>query len=179
MLGVIVGSKDRTRRIRGVSSMYGLNANPFECWLASRGLRTLPLRMTRVSQTAQEIAEFLQKQPGVTRVCYPGLPDHPTHGLAKRLLPHGYGGMLSFELAGGKPAVESVFRILSHIIPFSPTLADARTTVSYPAGTSHKFMTSAERQACGISDGLIRLSIGLEDAADLKRELQTALAGWQ
>ncbi|MFO0917258.1 MAG: PLP-dependent aspartate aminotransferase family protein [Planctomycetaceae bacterium] len=175
MLGVIVGPKDRTRRIRGVSSMYGLNANPFECWLASRGLRTLPLRMERVSHTAHEIAEFLQKQPGVQRVCYPGLADHPSHALAKRLLPSGSGGMLSFELSGGKPAVESVFRALSHVIPFSPTLADARTTVSYPAGTSHKFMTAAERQACGISDGLIRLSVGLEDVADLKRELQAAL----
>jgi cystathionine beta-lyase/cystathionine gamma-synthase len=175
MLGVVVGPKDSTRKIRGLSSLYGLNANPFECWLASRGLRTLPLRMTRVSQTAQEIAEFLSQQPGIVRVFYPGLPTHPTHPLAKRLLPRGYGGMLSFEVSGGKPAVEAVFRKLCHVIPFSPTLADARTTLSYPAGTSHKFMTAAERQACGISDGLIRLSIGLEDPADLQRELATAL----
>lgn len=175
MLGVIVGPKLETRKIRGLSSMYGLNANPFECWLASRGLRTLPLRMERVSRTAQEIAEFLSRQSGVDRVFYPGLPSHPTYDLAKRLLPHGFGGMVSFEVAGGKPAVEVVFQKLKHVIPFSPTLADARTTFSYPAGTSHKFMTSAERQACGIGDGLIRLSIGLEDPADLQRELATAL----
>jgi cystathionine beta-lyase/cystathionine gamma-synthase len=176
MLGVVVGPSDQTRRIRGLSSLYGLNANPFECWLGSRGLRTLPLRMARVSQTAQEIAEFLTRQPNIVRVFYPGLNRHPTHDLAKRFLPHGFGGMLSFELAGGQPEVEKVFRALGHAIPFSPTLADARTTVSYPAGTSHKFMTAGERQACGISDGLIRLSVGLEDPADLKRELGAALA---
>jgi len=175
MLGVIVGPNSAMRKIRAMSSLYGLNANPFECWLASRGLRTLPLRMTRVSATAQHIAEFLAQQPNVLRVAYPGLPSHPTFGIAKTLLPNGYGGMLSFEVAGGKPAVESIFRKLNHVIPFAPTLADARTTVSYPAGTSHKFMTVAERQACGISDGLIRLSIGLEDADDLERELEAAL----
>jgi cystathionine beta-lyase/cystathionine gamma-synthase len=175
MLGVVVGPHDQTRRIRGLASLYGLNANPFECWLASRGLRTLPLRIARVSQSAQEIAEFLAQQPGVDRVYYPGLKNHATHELARRLLPNGFGGMLSFEVAGGKPAVERIFRALHHVIPFSPTLADARTTVSYPAGTSHKYMTAAERHACGISDGLIRLSIGLEEPADLKRELQGAL----
>jgi cystathionine beta-lyase/cystathionine gamma-synthase len=90
-------------------------------------------------------------------------------------LPNGFGGMLSFEVDGGKPAVEDVFRRLNHMIPFAPTLADARTTVSYPAGTSHKFMTAAERAECGIGDGLIRLSIGLEDAGDLERELAAAL----
>jgi cystathionine beta-lyase/cystathionine gamma-synthase len=83
--------------------------------------------------------------------------------------------MLSFEVTGGKAMVETIFQRLNHVIPFSPTLADARTTFSYPAGTSHKFMTAAERQACGITDGLIRLSIGLEDASDLERELATAL----
>lgn len=175
MLGVIVGPNDAIRQIRGMTSLYGLNANPMECWLASRGLRTLPLRMARVSQTAQIIAEFLERHPRVTRACYPGLPTHPTHALAKRLLLAGFGGMLAFEVEGGKPAVETIFKALSHSIPFSPTLADARTTLSYPAGTSHKFMTATERQACGITDGLIRLSLGLENPADLQRELQAAL----
>lgn len=175
MLGVIVGPSTPMRKVRGLSSLYGLNANPFECWLASRGMRTMPLRMTRVSETAQVVAEFLSTHPKVLRVFYPGLPTHPTHELAKRYLPNGFGGMLSFEVDGGKPAVEEIFRRLNHVIPFAPTLADARTTVSYPAGTSHKFMTAAERAECGIGDGLIRLSIGLEDAGDLQRELATAL----
>lgn len=176
MLGVIVGPNSLVRKIRGLSSLYGLNANPMECWLASRGLRTLPLRMARVSQSAQQIAEFLTQQPNVRQVFYPGLPKHPTHELAKCLLPSGYGGMLSFEIAGGREQVNAVLRKLSHQIPFSPTLADARSTLSYPAGTSHKFMTADERRACGITDGLIRLSVGLEDPEDLKRELQAALS---
>ena len=176
MAGIVVGPTNLIRKIRAMSSLYGVNANPFESWLASRGLRTLPLRMQRVSQTATEIAAFLQSHPHVSRVFYPGLTDHAHFDRARRLLPHGCGGMLAFDLPGGRPAVDMLFRRLADVIPFSPTLADARTTVSYPAGTSHKFMTAAARAACGIGDGLVRLSIGLEDAGDLKREFAAALA---
>ena len=176
MAGIVVGPTNLIRKIRAMSSLYGVNANPFESWLASRGLRTLPLRMQRVSQTATEIAAFLQSHPHVSRVFYPGLTDHAHFERARRLLPHGCGGMLAFDLPGGRPAVDMLFRRLADVIPFSPTLADARTTVTYPAGTSHKFMTAAARAACGIGDGLVRLSIGLEDASDLKRELAAALA---
>ena len=176
MAGVVVGPHGLIRKIRAMSSLYGVNANPFESWLASRGLRTLPLRMDRVSQTALQIARFLKSQPQVTRVFYPGLEEHPDHDLAKTLLPRGCGGMLSFDLAGGRPAVDSLFRALADVIPFSPTLADARSTVSYPAGTSHKVMTAAERAEYGIGDGLVRLSIGLEDPGDLKADLARGLA---
>ena len=175
MLGVVVGPRTMVRHIRAVASLMGMNSNPFECWLASRGLRTLPLRMQRVSATAAELALFLKSQPGVGRVFYPGLEDHPSHQLAKTLLPKGFGGMLSFELNGGKPAVSQLFKALHESIPFSPTLADARSTVSYPTGTSHKFMTAEQRRSWGINDGLVRLSVGLEDAADLKQELTQAL----
>lgn len=176
-LGIVVGKRDVIRRVRGMAALYGVNSNPFECWLASRGLRTLPLRMQRVSQTADRLSRFLTTQPGVTRVYYPGLADHPSHTQARRFLAHGFGGMLSFELRGGKPAVAALFRSLADLIPFSPTLADARTTLSYPAGTSHKFMTAAERLEYGIGDGLVRLSVGLESPEDLERELSTALSG--
>ncbi len=175
MAGIVVGPTNLIRRIRAMSSLYGVNANPFESWLASRGLRTLPLRMQRVSQTATRVANFLKSNPQVARVFYPGLENHPHFDRASRLLPNGCGGMLAFDLNGGRPAVDVLFRRLSHVIPFSPTLADARTTVSYPAGTSHKFMTASARAACGIGDGLVRLSIGLEDASDLNRELGRAL----
>lgn len=174
MAGVVVGPSNLIRKIRAMSSLYGVNANPFESWLASRGLRTLPLRMQRVSQTASEIAGFLKSHPQVSRVFYPGLTDHPHFVRASRLLPHGCGGMLAFDLAGGRASVDVLFRRLADVIPFSPTLADARTTVSYPAGTSHKFMTATARAACGIGDGLVRLSVGLEDAGDLIRELSAA-----
>jgi cystathionine beta-lyase/cystathionine gamma-synthase len=175
MLGVVVGSHEAMRRVRGLASLYGVNTNPFECWLASRGLRTLPLRMRHVSETALELARFLKAQPGITRVFYPGLEDHPSHDIARKMLPNGFGGMLAFDLPGGKPAVEALFKALGHTIPFAPTLADARTTVSYPAGTSHKFITAAERAALGITDGLVRLSVGLESVNDLKREIGAAL----
>ena len=175
MAGIVVGPNNLMRRVRAMSSLYGVNANPFESWLAARGLRSLPLRMARVSQSALDIAQFLASARGVSKVYYPGLPDHPHHELANSLLPNGCGGMLAFDLPGGRSAVDALFRSLAETIPFSPTLADARTTLSYPASTSHKFMTSAERAACGIGDGLVRLSIGLEDPSDLKRELGHAL----
>lgn len=175
MLGVVVGPNDLIRRIRGLSSLFGVNTNPFEAWLGSRGLRTLPLRMQRVSQSALEIARFLQEQPAISRVAYPGLPTHPTYPSAQKLLPHGAGGMLAFELRGGRPAVETLFRTLADVIPFSPTLADARSTLSYPSATSHKFISASQRLALGITDGLVRFSIGLEDVEDLKRELTLGL----
>jgi O-succinylhomoserine sulfhydrylase len=175
MLGVVVGPRDVIRRVRGLASLYGVNSNPFECWLASRGLRTLPLRIERVSATAARLAEFLRAQPGVARVYYPGLRDHPTHAAAVRLLSGSGGGMLAFDLEGGRPAVATLFRSLAESIPFSPTLADARSTLSYPAGTSHKFMTAEERRACGIGEGLVRFSTGLESPEDLEREFAGAL----
>jgi cystathionine beta-lyase/cystathionine gamma-synthase len=175
MAGIVVGPRTLIRKIRAMSSLYGVNSNPFESWLAARGLRTLPLRMARVSQTAIQVARFLKSMPQISRVYYPGLDDHPHHARANRLLPHGCGGMLAFDIKGGRAAVDRLFKALAHIIPFSPTLADARTTVSYPAGTSHKFMTPAERSTYGIGDGLVRLSVGLEDPSDLERELSRAL----
>jgi cystathionine beta-lyase/cystathionine gamma-synthase len=175
MLGVVVGAKEAIRRIRALSSLTGVNTNPFECWLASRGLRTLPLRMERVSETALELAHFLKPHPAVARVYDPGLTEHATYDVAFRLLTKGFGGMLSFDLCGGRPAVAGLFAALKDRIPFSPTLADARTTVSYPAGTSHKFMSPEARHAAGITDGLVRLSVGLEDAKELRHELVQAL----
>lgn len=177
MLGVVVGATGLVRKVRAAGALYGVNSNPFECWLASRGLRTLPLRMQRVCETASRVAEFLARHPGVARVYYPGLSGHASHAIARRLMPKGFGGMLAFELPGGREAVRQLFRRLGERIPFSPTLADARTTVSYPAGTSHKFLSASERQACGIGDGLVRLSIGLEDAGQLEQELGAALQG--
>lgn len=174
MMGVIAGDRYLIRRTRQFLALFGANGNPLESWLASRGLRTLPLRMRQVSSTAQTIAEWLETVPQVERVYYPGLPTHASHEIAKRLLPHGFGGMLSFDLAGGKPAVNQFLKSLHEIIPFSPTLADARTTLSYPTGTSHKFMKPEERAAYGIGDGLVRLSIGLEEAEPLQLELESA-----
>jgi cystathionine beta-lyase/cystathionine gamma-synthase len=177
MLGVVVGSTARIHRIRGLASLFGVNANPMECWLASRGLRTLSLRMKRVSETATTVAEALVNHRAVERVYYPGLATHPTVGIGQRVLPSGCGGMLAFEIPGGRDAVNRLFKALHGVIPFSPTLADTRSTLSYPTGTSHKFMSAQERAACGIRDGLVRLSVGLEEPEQLIQELSSALDG--
>src|SRR5207249_634190 len=139
--------------------IWGLASNPFDCWLAERGLATLDLRMRAASANAMQLADWLAAQPGVTRVIYPGRPDHPDHTLAASLLSGGYGNMLCFELAGGRDAVNRFLR-LAPGIPFSPSLGHTTTTLSHPASTSHRFTSPAEKQRQGISDGLIRLSVG-------------------
>ncbi|QDV32078.1 Cystathionine beta-lyase [Planctopirus ephydatiae] len=175
MLGVIVGGEEAMRKARTSMLLYGLNANPMECWLATRGLRTLPLRMARVTQTAQQLAHWLATHPRVKKVFYPGLTSHSTHQLAQKYLQDRFGGMISIEIEGGASEIDTIFHKLAPAIPFSPTLADARTTVSYPAGTSHKFMAAKDREACGVTAGIFRLSVGLEDFEDLRQELDRAL----
>lgn len=175
MLGVVAGESSAVRRVRRIASVFGLNANPFECWLASRGLRTLPLRIERASANAMTVAEFLVDHHEVSRVIYPGLKEHPDFELAGRLLNKGYGGMLSFELRSGEAGARQLLRELSDSIPFSPTLADVRTTVSWPAGTSHKFMDADDRRSWGITDGLVRLSVGIDSVEDVISELDQAL----
>jgi cystathionine beta-lyase/cystathionine gamma-synthase len=173
-LGTVSGSAARIAPIADIVSLFGMPANPFECWLTSRGLRTLELRIQRMSQTALKLAEFLESHRAIQRVYYPGLEQHPGHMLAHQMFGDSFGGMLSFELHGGRSAVSRLFDALSDI-PFSPTLGDARTSVSYPAGTSHKSLSSEQRQQSGITDGLVRLSTGLESCDRLCRELDAGL----
>jgi cystathionine beta-lyase/cystathionine gamma-synthase len=175
MLGVVAGERAAVTRVRRIASLYGLNANPFECWLASRGLRTLPLRIERAGSNALQVAEFLEQHPAVSRVVYPGLSSHDDFELASKLLPNGCGGMLSFELHAAEAGVRTLLRELAESIPFSPTLADVRTTISWPSGTSHKFMDPEDRRDWGISDGLVRLSVGIDAVQDVIAELDRAL----
>jgi cystathionine beta-lyase/cystathionine gamma-synthase len=175
MLGVVAGERAAVTRVRRVASLYGLNANPFECWLASRGLRTLPLRIERASANALQVAELLEQHPAISRVVYPGLSCHEDFDLANTLLPNGCGGMLSFELRAAEAGVRTLLRELADSIPFSPTLADVRTTISWPAGTSHKFMDPKDRREWGISDGLVRLSVGIDSVQNVIFELKRAL----
>lgn len=176
MLGVVVGERTSVRKMRALTSLFGLNSNPFECWLASRGMRTLPVRVRQASETAIQLADWLRTQSSVARVYYPGLADHPSHALAGRTLVGGFGGMLAFDLHGGRAAVAHLFRTLHREIPFSPTLADTRSTFSYPWDTSHKFIPAEDRHAIGIGEGLVRLSVGLEPFEDLRRELTAGLS---
>ena len=175
MLGVVAGDNTCIRAIRATSSLFGQNANPFASWLTQRGLRTLPLRMKHIAETTTALAEFLSRHSACRRVYHPSLTEHPTNLVAARLLPQGCGGIVSFELqGGGKDRVSALMRAMP-TIPFSATLADARTTISHPATTSHGFMTRQDRQDIGITDELVRLSVGLETFEQLRDELNTAL----
>src|SRR5262249_18421273 len=144
-LGAVVGRIDLLQQITATVSIWGLASNPFDCWLAQRGLATLSLRMQAASANAAALASWLAEQPGVTRVVYPGRPDHPDHDLAQRLLPDGLGNMLCFELKGGRDAVNR-FLHQAPGIPFSPSLGHTTTTLSHPGATSHRYVSPAEKK---------------------------------
>ena len=175
MLGAAAGSAEMMRRLNQTASLFGLNANPFESWLCQRGLRTLPLRMQQVCRTTVQLAEFLQHHPAIRRIWHPTLPGHRSYEPAKRLYPNGTGGILTVELAGEGRDVVNRFMQNSPTIPFAPTLADARTTISWPAGTSHRFMSEQSRLELGITENLLRLSVGLEPFELLSTELKATL----
>lgn len=175
MLGVAAGSASHMRAVRATSSVFGQNANPFESWLTQRGLRTLPLRMQQITKTTSQLAEFLSQHPAVATVYHPTPKHHGTHRLATELYPNGTGGIVSFAFRDGGKARVNAFMQAAESIPFSATLADARTTISHPATTSHGFMTKAERADIGITDELVRISVGLESIEQLKAELDAAL----
>ena len=176
MLGVAAGTIRRMKSVRSTASAFGQNGNPFESWLTQRGLKTLPLRMKQICNTTTQLAEFLEGHPATRQVFHPSLPEHGTHQLATTLYPNGTGGIISFRLvADGKEGVSDFLRAAEKI-PFSPTLADTRTTLSHPATTSHAFMSRKDRADIGITDELVRLSVGLEPFEILRDELDEAFS---
>jgi cystathionine beta-lyase/cystathionine gamma-synthase len=175
-LGCVCGTETEfLPQITQIMSIWGLASNPFDCWLAARGICTLELRMKTATANAAALADWLAEQRGVSRVVYPGRPDHPDYKVAARILPNGFGNMLCFELAGGRDAVNRFMRQAPGI-PFSPSLGDTQTTCSYPVGTSHRYESPAERKRQGITEGLIRLSVGVEDLAAIKGEFAKGLS---
>jgi cystathionine beta-lyase/cystathionine gamma-synthase len=174
-LGLACGTGDHLLSVSSVVSIWGFASNPFDCWLAARGLASLPLRMQAASHNAAALADWLAEQRGVARVVYPGRSDHPDHALAGRLLADGCGNMVAFELAGGRDAVNRFMRQAPGI-PFSPSLGHTNTTCSHPATTSHRYVSPAERKRQGITDGLVRLSVGFEDLKSIKEEMAKGLA---
>jgi cystathionine beta-lyase/cystathionine gamma-synthase len=175
LLGFLGGADpDLFPGVTAAVGTWGLSANPFDCWLTARGLATLDLRMRVATANAAAVADWLAGQPGVAEVLYPGRPDHPDHALSKRLLPGGCGHMLTFELAGGRGAVNRFLRSAPGI-PFCPSLGHTSTTCSYPAGTSHRHDSPAERARQGIRDGHVRLSVGCEPAEGITAELHKGL----
>ncbi|HEY7310426.1 MAG TPA: aminotransferase class I/II-fold pyridoxal phosphate-dependent enzyme [Gemmataceae bacterium] len=173
-LGLVCAGNDMLPEVSQVSSIWGFASNPFDCWLTERGLSTLALRMRTASANAAALAKWLAEQPGVTHVVYPGQDDHPDHELASRLLHGCFGNMLCFDLAGGREAVNRLMRQAPGI-PFSPSLGHTTTTCSHPATTSHRYVSPAEKERQGITNGLVRLSIGVEEVAQIQAEMSRGL----
>jgi cystathionine beta-lyase/cystathionine gamma-synthase len=174
--GAIVGPEALIEDVRwNTTEFIGAVLQPFEAWLTLQFLETLPLRMQRHSENAQRVAEFLANHARVEHVNYPGLTDHPQYELAKRQMRAG-GGMLSFVASGGIEGAGKMvdqFKLITHAVTFGTS----RTICMHPATITHEHMTTEEREKAGIPDGLIRLSVGLEDVGDLITDLDQALAG--
>jgi O-succinylhomoserine sulfhydrylase len=149
--------------------------SPFNAWVFLKGLETLRLRMAAHSESAGRIARWLQGRAAVRRIHYPGLPDHAQHALAGAQQ-SAYGGIVSFEVEGGRDAAWKVIDAVK-VFAITANLGDAKSTITHPATTTHHRLTDAQRREAGITDGLIRLSVGLEDTADLCADLERGLAG--
>lgn len=174
LAGAILGPKSYYKdNLQPLLRHTGPACSPFNAWIMLKGLETMDIRVERHCRNAQDVAEFLEKQPGVKRVIYPGLKSHPQYELAKRQmkLP---GSVLSFEIDGGK---ERAFRIQNafEIIDISNNLGDTKSIVTHPATTTHQRLPEEERLRLGITAGLLRLSVGLEDVEDIKEDLAAAL----
>ena len=180
MGGIVVTSAERRQRLWEIIKLTGGNLGPYQAWLTLRGLKTLPLRMAQHCRNAAAVAAWLAKHPRsqdtIARVNYPGLPDHPQHDVATRLFRDGcYGGMVSFEIAGADQA--QVFRFMEALQLVLPatTLGDVYSLTLYPAHSSHRALSPEERTAIGIGEGLVRLSVGIEDVEDIIADLDQAL----
>ena len=175
--GVTITNKQSLlQQLRSYSNLLGAMLGPFESYLVMRGLKTLALRMERHCENALQVARFLNEHPAIERVHYPGLENHPQHELANRLFRAGlYGGLLSFELKQqSKEAAAHFMDELSLCLPVT-TLGDIHSQASSPAISSHRTLTPEERLRYGITDGCIRLSVGIEDAKDIITDLEQAL----
>ena len=173
--GAVLGREELlAENVFPVLKYGGPSMSPFNAWVFLKGLETLGLRMAAHSRNAAQVAEWLTAQPGIEKVYYPGLADHPQHELAQRQQ-QDFGGIVSFIVSGGK---EAAWRLIDHTELFSITanLGDSKSTITHPATTTHNRLTDEEKENSGIAPGLLRLSIGHEDVADLRDDLQTALS---
>ena len=165
-------TRARTTMLRDL----GPALSPFNAFLFIQGLETLSLRMGRHSENAQAVAEFLEGHPAVSRVSYPGLSAHPTRSSAARYLPDGCGGMLGFEAAGGLKAGKRIIDGV-RLISLLANVGDARSLIIHPASTTHQQLTEAQRREAGVTDGFIRLSVGLETVGDIIGDLERSFGG--
>jgi cystathionine gamma-lyase len=171
----VLASAERIAAVRHVVINAGGNAAPFEAFLALRGLKTLALRMERHSANALAVATALEGTPRLNRVLYPGLASHPQHGLAQRALRDGMaGGMLSIDLSGGRPSGEAFLQHL-RVAVHATSLGGVETLCSHPASSSHRQLDDAGLALAGLTPGMVRISIGLEDVDDLVADLSAAV----
>ena len=174
MLGVIAADADLISDIWTYSVLHGATASPFDAMNGLRGIRTLDARLTRQCQSAQTLAEWLSAQKNVTAVYYPGLMSHPQHELAKKQMNY-FGSVLSFDIKGGKPAATKLLSALKLIRP-AVTLGGPETLISHSASSTHNSVDSETKTKTGLTDSLLRLSVGLEACADIQNDLASALA---
>ncbi len=172
--GAIIGSRRLLDEAWEYLRVYGPVLHPFEAWLLRRGLQTYAMRMAVHDCNGMAVACFLEKHPAIERVYYPGLESHPQYELAKRQMPGGFGGMLSFEVKGG---YDAAYRLIgrTEVCLLAVSLGGLETLITHPASMIHTHQTDAQREAAGISPGLIRLSVGAEDAKDIIEDLDQAL----
>ena len=170
---VVTTTKELTERIQFLLNAMGTPASPFDCWLVLRGIETLPLRMQKHQENAFAIANYLKGHPAVKKVFYPGLDSHPGHEIARRQM-KGFGGMVSFEINGGVDTVKNVLKRIK-LFALAESLGGAASLAEHPATMSHASMPEDYRRKVGITDELIRLSVGLEHADDLIDDLRQAL----
>jgi cystathionine gamma-synthase/methionine-gamma-lyase len=174
--GVLVTRREFADEVRHYARLIGAILGPFEAWLTLRGLKTLPLRLARQCESAHRLAEWLSAHPKVERVYYPALKSHPDHERSQRLFAHGrVGGAVSFAIRGARQA--EVFRFVNSLELFlkATTMGDLQSLVLYPAVSSHRDLAPGHRERLGITENLVRLSVGIEDLDDLKADLAQAL----
>ncbi len=173
--GAVVGSREIVeKQVFPFLRTAGPTMSPFNAWIFLKGLETLSLRMREHCRNAGQLAEWLSEQPGVNRVFYPGLKSHPQHAIASQQQ-RGFGGIVSFEVAGGR---EAAWRLIdaTRLLSITANLGDAKTTITHPASTTHGRLTPEERQAAGIGEGMLRVSVGLESIADIQADIARGLA---
>ncbi len=170
---VILTRPEDAERIYFIQRSAGTGLAPMDCWLVARGIKTLAVRMEQHNRNGMAVAQFLASHPKVHRVLYPGLPSHPQHDIARRQQ-RGFGAMLSFELG----SLEAARRLLDHVklCSLAESLGGVETLISHPALMTHASVPAEVRQQIGITDGLVRISVGIEDAEDLIADLDNALA---
>ena len=173
--GVIVGDAKTMGVARARSARTGTPLGRIDAWLALRGLRTLDVRMRRHSDNSLALARAMQSMPGVARVHHPLLEESPFFPVARRLLPHGSGGMMAFDLQGGRSEVQQMINRLE-LVTFAASLGGVETTISYPELTSHRGLSPSERAELGVGPGTVRVSVGIEDPSDILADFAHALA---